>query len=167
MVSLSAQCYARLVIDNSQALKGRMRMWPVVCLFALVTILKTSPQPEVPPWLRLRYRQASDLIFGMETYPRYTLGPFCSSELNKVSQLNIFISDKHFQIELKAYKSGSSESGLWLAHFRWFDHASLHTTQTLRPGANPFRIKYWRHIGLKLHTVSENSRERCVSFGED
>lgn len=38
----------------------------------------------------------------METYPRFTLGPFWSSEVNKDSQLNVFISDKHFQIELKA-----------------------------------------------------------------
>ncbi|OJJ66271.1 hypothetical protein ASPBRDRAFT_49161 [Aspergillus brasiliensis CBS 101740] len=38
----------------------------------------------------------------METYCRYTLGPFWSSEFNKDSQLNIFVSDKHFQIELEA-----------------------------------------------------------------
>lgn len=38
----------------------------------------------------------------METCPRYTLGPFWSSELNKDSELNIFVSDKLFQIELKA-----------------------------------------------------------------
>lgn len=37
-----------------------------------------------------------------EAYPHYTLGPFWSSEFNKNSQLNVFISDKHFQIELKA-----------------------------------------------------------------
>ncbi|KAI7978253.1 hypothetical protein EIK77_001196 [Talaromyces pinophilus] len=38
----------------------------------------------------------------MQSQPLYTLGPFWSSELNKDSQLNIFVSDKHFQIELKA-----------------------------------------------------------------
>ncbi|GKZ24855.1 hypothetical protein AbraIFM66951_001700 [Aspergillus brasiliensis] len=38
----------------------------------------------------------------METYPRYTLGPFWSSKRNKDSQLNVFVSDKHFQIELEA-----------------------------------------------------------------
>lgn len=38
----------------------------------------------------------------MELQPLYTLGPFWSSERNKDAQLNIFVSDKHFQVELKA-----------------------------------------------------------------
>lgn len=51
----------------------------------------------------------------METYPRYTLGPFWSSELNKDSQLNVFVSDKQFQIELKAH--GFKKSPVLLADY--------------------------------------------------
>lgn len=68
-------------------------------LFALVTILKSSPQPSTLIALTGRLPTS---FSTMETYPRYTLGPFWSSELNKDSQLNVFVSDKHFQIELKA-----------------------------------------------------------------
>ncbi|GKZ31959.1 hypothetical protein AbraIFM66950_000958 [Aspergillus brasiliensis] len=48
----------------------------------------------------------------METYSRYTLGPLWSSEFSKDSQLNVFVSDKHFQIELEARNFESSPAHL-------------------------------------------------------
>jgi Lipopolysaccharide kinase (Kdo/WaaP) family len=58
----------------------------------------------------------------MET-PRYTLGPFWSSERNKDSQLNVFVSNKHFQIELKASNFEKSPTLLadYLRHLEHLD----------------------------------------------
>lgn len=56
----------------------------------------------------------------MQSQPLYTLGPLWSSELNKDSQLNIFVSDKNFQIELKASNFETSPTLLaeYLRHLR-------------------------------------------------
>lgn len=57
----------------------------------------------------------------MQSQPLYTLGPFWSSEHNKDSQLNIFVSDKHFQIELKASNFERSPT-LLLEYLRYLEH---------------------------------------------
>ena len=57
--------------------------------------------------------------------PRYTLGPFRSSVNDKDSQLNVFVSNKHFQIELKA--SNLEKSPTLLADYlKHLEHLEPH-----------------------------------------
>ncbi|KAJ5934622.1 hypothetical protein N7466_004169 [Penicillium verhagenii] len=51
----------------------------------------------------------------------YTLGPFRSSVHDKDSQLNVFVSNKHFQIELKAANFEKSPT-LLADYLRYHDH---------------------------------------------
>lgn len=53
--------------------------------------------------------------------PSYTLGPFRSSLNDKDSQLNVFISNKHFQIELKASEFEKSPK-LLADYLRYLEH---------------------------------------------
>jgi hypothetical protein len=56
----------------------------------------------------------------MESRPLYSLGPFWSSEHNKDTQLNVFVSDKHFQIELRVsnFENSPTLLAVYLRHVR-------------------------------------------------